>query len=241
VGRSACSVITVPLELSLNVGHSAWCHSSNSLQTSSSCANWENLLQRHYWPCNKFKVMLHKTNPRFATGFPGLRLDRRRWSMTSAAGAFNILNRRNDWKSVTSDQRLTIVELEEEVGISRIHLCNSVHRFEDETCQFKVCSEASDHNIALNHTSFVQQFLTKKNIPVVTQPLYSLDLAPNDFWLFPTLIMGPKGTSNRMWQPNSGGFQTKPSTGASNNGRINGAWRKWEVCVRFVPDCPTDD
>jgi hypothetical protein len=39
----------------------------------------------------------------------------------------------------------------------------------------------------------VQQFLTKKSIPVITQPPYSPDLAPSDFWLFPTLKMGLKG------------------------------------------------
>jgi hypothetical protein len=36
----------------------------------------------------------------------------------------------------------------------------------------------------------VQQFLTEKNILVITQPLYSPDLAPSDFWLFPTLTLG---------------------------------------------------
>jgi hypothetical protein len=40
----------------------------------------------------------------------------------------------------------------------------------------------------------VQQFLTEKNIPVITQRLYSPDLTPNDFWLFPTLKIGLKGT-----------------------------------------------
>jgi hypothetical protein len=40
---------------------------------------------------------------------------------------------------------------------------------------------------ALNHTPLVvQQSLAKKNIPFITQPLYSPDLAPNGFWLFPT-------------------------------------------------------
>jgi hypothetical protein len=38
----------------------------------------------------------------------------------------------------------------------------------------------------------MQQFLTEKNIPVITQPPYSLDLAPSDFWLFPTLKMDLK-------------------------------------------------
>jgi hypothetical protein len=43
------------------------------------------------------------------------------------------------------------------------------------------------HANAPNHTSLVvQQFLTKKNIPIITKPPYSPDLAPSDFWLFPT-------------------------------------------------------
>jgi hypothetical protein len=34
----------------------------------------------------------------------------------------------------------------------------------------------------------VQQFLTKKKIPVIApQPLYSPDIATSDFWLLPTL------------------------------------------------------
>jgi hypothetical protein len=44
------------------------------------------------------------------------------------------------------------------------------------------------------HCHVAQQFLSGKNIPVVTQPLYSPDLAKSDFWLFPTLEMGIKGT-----------------------------------------------
>jgi hypothetical protein len=40
----------------------------------------------------------------------------------------------------------------------------------------------------------VHQFLGKKSIPVITQPLYSPDLTPSEFWMFPTLKMGLKGT-----------------------------------------------
>jgi transposase len=40
----------------------------------------------------------------------------------------------------------------------------------------------------------VQQFLAEKSIPIITQPPYSPDLAPSEFWLFPTLKMGLKGT-----------------------------------------------
>ena len=47
----------------------------------------------------------------------------------------------------------------------------------------------------LANTSLVlQQFLTDKSIPVITQPPYSPDLAPSDFWLFPALRMGLKET-----------------------------------------------
>jgi hypothetical protein len=37
-------------------------------------------------------------------------------------------------------------------------------------------------------------FLAEKSIPVIIQTPYSPDLAPSDFWLFPNLKMGPKGT-----------------------------------------------
>jgi hypothetical protein len=48
---------------------------------------------------------------------------------------------------------------------------------------------------APSHTSLVvQQFLAEKSIPVINHPPYSPDLAPNDFWLFPTLKTGLKGT-----------------------------------------------
>jgi hypothetical protein len=51
------------------------------------------------------------------------------------------------------------------------------------------------HDNTLSHTSLVVlQFLEGKNIPVITQPPNSLDLAQNDYWLFPTLKMGLKGT-----------------------------------------------
>jgi hypothetical protein len=48
---------------------------------------------------------------------------------------------------------------------------------------------------APSHTSLVvQQFLAEKFIPVITQPPYSPDLAPSDFWLFSTLKMGLRQT-----------------------------------------------
>jgi hypothetical protein len=41
------------------------------------------------------------------------------------------------------------------------------------------------HDNIPSHTSLgVQQFLTKENIPVITQPPYSPDLTLSDFWLF---------------------------------------------------------
>ena len=50
-------------------------------------------------------------------------------------------------------------------------------------------------------------------------------------WASRGRVSQPWRTSNRIRQPNSGGFQKKPSTGASNNGRIDGA----SVCARKGP------
>ena len=51
------------------------------------------------------------------------------------------------------------------------------------------------HDNAPSHTSLVvHQFLAERSIPVITQQPYSPDLAPSDFWLFPTLQIGLKGT-----------------------------------------------
>jgi transposase len=66
-----------------------------------------------------------------------------------------------------------------------------------QTVDVKECNEQwfLHHDNAPSHTSLaVQQFVTEENIPVVTQPTYSPDLAPSDFWLFPTLKIGLMGT-----------------------------------------------
>jgi hypothetical protein len=66
-----------------------------------------------------------------------------------------------------------------------------------QTVDVKECNEQwfLHHDNPQSHTSLVvQQFLTKENNPVMTQPPYSPDLAPSDFWLFPTLKMVLQGT-----------------------------------------------
>jgi hypothetical protein len=51
------------------------------------------------------------------------------------------------------------------------------------------------HNNASSYVSLVvQQFHAEKNIPVTSQPPYSLDLGPSDICRFPTLKTGLKGT-----------------------------------------------
>jgi len=58
------------------------------------------------------------------------------------------------------------------------------------------------HDNASSHTSlFVQQFLTEKSIPVITQPPYSPDLAPR--LAVPYSENGPQGNTFR----NHGGHQ----------------------------------
>jgi hypothetical protein len=78
----------------------------------------------------------------------------------------------------------------------------------------------------------LQQFLAEKSIPVITQPPYSPDLPLSDFWLLPTLKMGLKGTRfatiEDIKSNATAELQKKLSTGASNNGRNDGA----SVCAR---------
>jgi transposase len=51
------------------------------------------------------------------------------------------------------------------------------------------------HDNAPAHSShLIQSFLAKNNIPLIRQALYSPDMAPCDFWLFPKLKMPLKGT-----------------------------------------------
>ena len=50
-----------------------------------------------------------------------------------------------------------------------------------------------DNTPAQNALS-VKRYLAKNNIPVMEHPLYSLDLAPCDFFLFPKIKSAPKGT-----------------------------------------------
>jgi len=50
------------------------------------------------------------------------------------------------------------------------------------------------HDNAPAHTTLsIREFLAKKNIPVLPHPLYSPDLAPCDFCLFPKLKLKLKG------------------------------------------------
>jgi hypothetical protein len=60
-------------------------------------------------------------------------------------------------------------------------MCGSVRYRDAETTLPATCRAVSSE-------------LHRASIPVITQPLYSPDLAPSDFWLFRTLKMGLKGT-----------------------------------------------
>ena len=78
-------------------------------------------------------------------------------------------------------------------------LCDAVQRKQHDKWQGEWCLH---HDNALSHTSLVQQFLAKKSILVITQPLYPPDLAPSDFWLFPTLKLGLKSNVMAELQKN---------------------------------------
>jgi len=80
----------------------------------------------------------------------------------------------------------------------------------------------------------VQQFLDEKSIPVITQPPYSPDLAPSDFWLFPSLKMGLKGTGfSNMEDIKSNATAELQKTAKEAFRRCFQQWQdRWSKCVR---------
>jgi hypothetical protein len=84
------------------------------------------------------------------------------------------------------------------------------------------------------HMQVLQKLCSAVNCPVITQQLYTPDLAARYFWLFVTLKMGAKETRFATVESIASNvtaeirkFQLKPSASASNSGRIDGA----RVCV----------
>jgi histone-lysine N-methyltransferase SETMAR len=72
------------------------------------------------------------------------------------------------------------------------HLVQRIHRvrpqFQERGSWFHL------HDSATPHTAVsVQQFLAKQGIPELTDPPYSPDLSPPDFFLFPQIKSTPKG------------------------------------------------
>ena len=80
-----------------------------------------------------------------------------------------------------------------------IQFCLKLQHSSAETIQMiqKAAAEGGwqlHHDTAPTHTSrLVQTFLAKHQITQVTQPPYSPDLVPRDFWLFPKLTSPLKG------------------------------------------------
>ena len=83
-----------------------------------------------------------------------------------------------------------------------IKLCSKLHHSSAETVQMIQATqlwvtsdwELHHHNMPLlKHHISCRVFLVKHHITQVTQPLYSSDLAPCDFWLFPKLKSPLKG------------------------------------------------
>ena len=76
------------------------------------------------------------------------------------------------------------------------------------------------HSKVPTHASrVIQSFLSKHHMAQVTQPPYSPDLAPWNFWLFPKLNSPVKGKR----------FQTTDETQENTTGA---AYGNWENCVR---------
>jgi hypothetical protein len=82
--------------------------------------------------------------------------------------------------------------------------------------------------------------LPRKNIPFITQPPYSLDLAPSDFSLFPAWKMGLKGTEFATME-NIKSNATEKNSGDSKTSLVpvlpTMAGLKEQVCARAGHVC----
>jgi transposase len=93
------------------------------------------------------------------------------------------------------------------------------------------------HDNAPAHTSLVvRQFLASKNTIVIPHPLYSPDLAPCDFFLFPNMKFRLKGRH----------FDTIEEIQAESQEVLTledfqgcmGSWKKrWDRCIHAQGDC----
>ena len=90
------------------------------------------------------------------------------------------------------------------------------------------------HNGRTHAPPFVQSFLVKLQITQMTQPPYSLDLVPYDFWLFPKLKSPLKGkrfqTVNKIQENTMGQLMVTPT---KDFAECFEQWkRSWENYVR---------
>jgi transposase len=90
---------------------------------------------------------------------------------------------------IQRDRRMTIVELEQEVGISHGPI-NAI--LSDDLKMRRVSAKFVPRQLTTDQMEC--RMIVARKIPVITQTPYSPDLTPSGFWLFPTQKMELKGT-----------------------------------------------
>ncbi|PNF39208.1 hypothetical protein B7P43_G01302 [Cryptotermes secundus] len=154
-------------------------------------------------------------------------------------------------KVVLEDWRLSVENIASKVGIS----VGSVHTILHEDLRMRKMSSrwvprilADDHKAArmaicqamlTQHRAYAtQQFLHENNLEVVSHAPYSPDLAPSDFWLFPTMkdsLRGRTFTSHAVIA--SAIFQWSKQTPTEAFAAAMESWRRrCEKCVRLQGD-----
>ena len=96
------------------------------------------------------------------------------------------------------------------------------------------------HDNTPTHASgLLQSFLAKHQIAQVTQPPYSPDLGPCDFWLFPKLKWPLKGQRFQTPQWYSGQYDGAVDGDWKNNMRFQGAYFEDVIvpCTMFPVSC----
>jgi hypothetical protein len=135
------------------------------------------------------------------------------------------------------DHRITVRDLADEVGVSigSVHTILTAHLGLRKVSTKFVPKLQLHHDNAPAHSSHViQGFLTKHNIPLISQAPYPPDTAPWNFWLFPKLKMPLKGTRFESRKDATAQLDMIPQDAFH---KCSQQWQdRWKKCVHYQGD-----
>ena len=225
--------------MDVSVSHSAQCHSSNSVHANikfkgrlvKSASETLSALQQVYGDTARKKSTVYDWFSRFKNRQETLEDDRRSGRPSTFRTDEMIEKVR---QMIQRDRRMTIVELEQEVDISHgpINAILSddlkMGRVSAKFVKRQLTTDQMECHMIVAGKTFL---LSRKHrtLRISFRAAFGCSLLRK--WASRGRVSQPWRTSNRMRRPNTRRFQKKPSAGASNNGKIDGA----SVCARKGP------